>query len=319
MATVTNPDKDRPYAIITPENADEGFVDVEEALVVNTFKKFGAILFRGFELDVEIFTAMTKKYCTHAALNDSPGRDTIDSENCIQTVNLDDVAFPLHPELSMVPWKPDVCWFGCLTPPKSGGETVLCDGVKIVSKMSTKILKAFKAKDLRYAQPANPSELNFWLKTDNPTVEQLKNPPPECPFSFFKNFGATIRVYEVSALQKPMFIDKLAFSNFLLFARNLHGDKEFPVFDDGSEVPENLVNAVNKICEKATAAIKWQAKDIVMVDNTRFLHGRNYIEDLGQRYIMTYFGYLKFAELAKGEENAPWRTPGGFLTQKAAH
>ncbi|NQU62360.1 MAG: TauD/TfdA family dioxygenase [Rhodospirillales bacterium] len=313
MAAVTNPNKDCPFATITPDRADEGMVDVDKDLVEKVFKKHGAILFRGFDLDVGIFTGLTQKYCTHAAINDSPGRDVIDRENCIQTVNLDDVAFPLHPELSMVPWKPDVCWFGCLTPPESGGETVLCDGVKIVSKMSTKVLKAYKAKRLRYAQPAKTSELKFWLKTEEPTDEQLKKMPPDCPFIFYKNYGVMIRAYETPCLHKPMFTDKLAFGNFLLFSRYLHRDKEFPIFEDGSEVPDRLVEAVKKISDKITVPIEWQAKDVAMVDNTRFLHGRNFVKDLDQRFIMTYFGYLKFADPPKGEENAPWRKKGGLL------
>jgi hypothetical protein len=45
-----------------------------------------------------------------------------------------------------------------------------------------------------------------------------------------------------------------------------------------------------------------------MVDNTRFMHGRNAVEDPNHRLIFTQFGYATFAPV---DENAargqPWR------------
>jgi hypothetical protein len=50
--------------------------------------------------------------------------------------------------------------------------------------------------------------------------------------------------------------------------------------------------------------------DIIMIDNTRFLHGRNHILNLNDRRILTYFGYLKFAcDKQDPVINAPWRNP----------
>ncbi len=78
-------------------------------------------------------------------------------------------------------------------------------------------------------------------------------------------------------------------------------------------VPDNLVESVKKIGDKIMVPITWQANDILMLDNTRFLHGRNKIENTEQRYIMTYFGYLRFAKLdSDAEHNARWRKTGGL-------
>ena len=47
-----------------------------------------------------------------------------------------------------------------------------------------------------------------------------------------------------------------------------------------------------------------------MLDNIRFLHGRNNILNLKDRRILTYFGYLKFAcDKHDPVINAPWRNP----------
>jgi hypothetical protein len=46
-----------------------------------------------------------------------------------------------------------------------------------------------------------------------------------------------------------------------------------------------------------------------MLDNTRFLHGRNTINDASSRLILSFFGYLKFAVPSVEETpHPPWRT-----------
>jgi hypothetical protein len=55
--------------------------------------------------------------------------------------------------------------------------------------------------------------------------------------------------------------------------------------------------------------VSWQAGDVLMLDNTRFMHGRTAIVDPGERFIATFFGYLSFAVPDPEEPpNAPWRT-----------
>ncbi|HSG90324.1 MAG TPA: TauD/TfdA family dioxygenase, partial [Pseudomonadales bacterium] len=58
--------------------------------------------------------------------------------------------------------------------------------------------------------------------------------------------------------------------------------------------------------------IAWQAGDILMLDNTRFMHGRNPIGDPQHRRIYTQFGYSAFLPQHHGELAAqPWRHGGG--------
>ena len=110
-----------------------------------------------------------------------------------------------------------------------------------------------------------------------------------------------------------MFSTKLAFGNFLLFARYMLNDETFPVFEDFSVVPDDLVESGKNISDNLATDIGWQANDVLMLDNTRFLHGRNEIVDVNQRYILTYFGYLKFAQPGEEEgDNAHWRKVDGL-------
>jgi len=238
------------------------------------------------------------------------GREVIDDKNNIQSVDPGDNVFPLHPEMSREPWKPDVAFFACETPPKQGGETLFCDGVELVRRMPSRVLKVFNKRKLRYTIQTNSEFIKYWLKKDEYTVADLKNPPTDCPFEFIQHDDKVFRSYVTPVLHRPMFNNKLAFGNFLLFARYIHNDKWFPTYEDGSIVPDNLIETVKKTGEKITVSNQWHKGDIMMIDNTRFLHGRNRILNLKDRRILTYFGYLKFACNKQDPViNAPWRNP----------
>src|SRR5258706_6178513 len=50
--------------------------------------------------------------------------------------------------------------------------------------------------------------------------------------------------------------------------------------EDGSKLPAEVIQEIWKVEEQATLPIAWQPGDIVMVDNTRFMHGRRTFQDM---------------------------------------
>ncbi|MHC5611987.1 MAG: endonuclease domain-containing protein [Nostoc sp.] len=50
-------------------------------------------------------------------------------------------------------------------------------------------------------------------------------------------------------------------------------------FEDDSEISDEVVSELNEIAEKITTEISWQKSDILMIDNTRILHGRRSFTD----------------------------------------
>ena len=313
MAKIADTGSERNYVTITPGSEREGLTDIDPQWVEQLYRTHGALLFRGFDLDLRIFAELTRTYCTHAAFNDSPGRETVDDKSNIQTVNLGDEAFPLHAELARVPWRPDVCWFACLTPAERDGETYLCDGIEMVRQMSRGLRAALQGRQLLYTQPAQLDASKFWLRSDQPTVERLRTPPEDCPYSFEIVEQKPYQSFLRPALQKAMFSDELVFSNFLLFARKYLRNRRFPLFEDGTEIPDELVAELDQIGQRLQQPVPWQQNDVVMLDNTRFMHARDKLPSPSLRYILTYFGYLKFAVPAPEEGTAPrWRVPHGL-------
>jgi alpha-ketoglutarate-dependent taurine dioxygenase len=307
MAELIAPTPRQPYAMLVAAPG-ESPLDVAAETIAALYKQHGALLLRGFATDLDRFRLFAERFCASSTFNDSRGRILLDETHNIQSVNRGVAPFPLHPELSREPWKPDVCFFGCLNPPRDQGATTICDGVAIVRHLPAEIRHAFEGRRLLYLQPAIPEELDYWLGTSNPSDAQLAAPPPRSPYFFRRHGDMIVRGFTRPALHRPMFIDEPAFGNFLLFARYCQGISDFPLFEDGSPVPEPLLRAVKDVSDGLTAPILWRQGDLLMLDNSRFMHGRTAVLDPGERLIASYFGYLRFA-LPDPEEpaDAPWR------------
>ncbi|MCW3846267.1 TauD/TfdA family dioxygenase [Sphingomonas sp. LB-2] len=295
MPVVHLPAPGQPHVIV--EAAGEGgILDLDPAAVTDLYKAHGALLFRGFGVDVAQFGAFAQQYCRTSVVNESRGRTPIDMAANIHSVDGGTGPFALHPELSREPWKPDVAFFACLAAPSHGGQTTLCDGIAMVRELPAEVREGLEGRRLVYYKPVWPELLAYWLGTATPGDADLASPPPGCPYQFRRlPDGGVLRFFTRPALHKPMFAAAPAFGNFLLFARFTRGIRDHPVLDDGRPVPEAWLQAIQAAGERLSVPVGWQAGDLVMLDNTRFMHGRTAITDPGERRIATHFGYLDFA------------------------
>ncbi len=305
---VSPPAPGRPWALLVAEPGETTPLAADPARVMALFRAHGALLLRGFGTDLPGFRDFALQFCATTVLNESPDRRQLDAALAIQTVNGGVDAFPLHPELSREPWKPDACFFACLQPPASGGETTVCDGVELVRALPEAVRQGLAGRRLLYLQGAPPEVLRFWLGTETPTAAERLNPPPGCPYSFPIVRGQIVRAFSRPALHTPMFTAEPAFGNFLLFSRYYNGVHGFPCFEDGTAVPDEWLDAVRRAAESLTVGVTWAEGDLLMLDNSRVLHGRRAITDPGERVIANLFGYLKDAPRNPEEPADPvWR------------
>ena len=305
MTVLVPPNFTTPYATISAHRDTLSTLPIAE--LIAAYKRYGAVLLRGFEVDLSQFRDLTQILCSGSVFNESPGRVVIDREQNIQTVNIGYEPFPLHPELSREPWKPDICFFWCIKAPSKGGETTVCDGVEIVRRLPSAVKNAFSKRRLRYQQPATEAECVFWLGSRDPDAATMANPPAQCPYSFERVNGQIHRYFLRPAFHKPMFSDELAFGNFLFFGRYFNRQRIFPTFENGEPVPDELLAEVKAVSDQSESPVPWQPGDIIILDNTRFMHGRRAILNLDERHIATYFGYVHFAVVDERDRNFPWR------------
>lgn len=294
MASIYLPKQGRP-AVLIEATGGEGILDLDQISLIDLYKSHGALLLRGFGADVPQFRDFARSFCPTYVVNESPGRQPIEPANNIHTVDPGVGAFSLHSELSREPWRPDAAFFGCISAPSRGGATVICDGVALASALPNEVRRGLEGRRFFHVKPTWPKLLEFWLGTPTPTDQQLANPPSWCPYGFRRIDGEVVRYFSRPALHKPMFTDELAFANFLLFARFNHKRHDYPLLDDGRPVPEPWLQALKATGDNLSYEVVWQPGDVVMLDNTRFMHGRTAILDASERLIATFFGYVSFA------------------------
>ncbi len=295
MPRITLPGAGRPHAVIEPAG-EAGLHTLDYQAIAALYREHGALLLRGFDAEAGAFRGFAQRFCSTAVVNESPGRSPIDAPGRVYTVDAGGKAFALHPELSREPWKPDAAFFGCLTPPDGDGATTICDGIELVRALPAALREALLPRRLCYIAPAWPALLEYWLGSAAPGEALLRQPPAGCPYKFARDAqGRIVRYFTRPMLHKPMFAEVPAFGNFLLFARFNNQRRDFPLLDDLTPVPELWLQALKAAGEATTAAIEWRRGDVLMLDNTRFMHGRTAIRDPTKRLIATYFGYLRFA------------------------
>jgi len=307
MPNVQLPESGRPHVLLEPAH-ERAIADIDTSLIVELYKAHGALLFRRFGASVQEFGAFARAFCPTHVANQSAGRIPIDAEHNIRSVDPGVGAFALHSELSREPWAPDVAFFACLSAPARGGATTICDGIELARAMPAEVRTGLAGRRLLHLKPTWPELLEFWLGTADPSDELLANPPSWCPYKFRRMEGEVIRYFSRPALHRPMFADEPAFANFLLFARFTRNRRDYPLLDDGQPVPEPWLQAIKAAADRLTAEVVWQPGDVLMLDNTRFMHGRTAILDASERLIASFFGYLGCATPDPEEPpNAPWR------------
>lgn len=283
--------------------------EIDAAAVRAELARSGALLLRGFATTLDGFGHLTDALCSSSVFNESPHRDLLEQKSGIQSVDKGGDPFPLHPELAREPWRPDVCMFACLTPPTVGGQTNLCDGIAIVENLPDELRRELEQRRLIYIKPALPEELAFWMGTDIPDDALLASPPESCPYQFRRQpDGQVLRIFVRPVFERTAFQDQPAWANFLLFARDYLKKRRIPLLEGVGEFPDPWLDEIRRVARKLTYAHRWEEGDVLILDNSRFMHGRRAIADEGERRIATSFGYLKGIAHRPGEPaDPPWR------------
>lgn len=302
-----NSEVQKPSSPFIVDGNGRPLADADRVEIRKLIEEHGAVLLRGFSIDTEAFADLGDDLCSSSMFNESPNRETFDEGSFIQSVDLGGDPFPLHPELSREPWRPDLAMFVCFEPPEIGGQTNICDGIAIAENLPADLRSQLDGKQLFYIRGASPDALELWLGDRNPDDAKLANPPSECPYWFRRAQGQVLRGFTRPALEPTLFQQEPAFSNFILFARDYLKNPRIPLLD-GKLIPDDWVDTIRSVARKLTYSHKWQQGDVILLDNSRFMHGRKAIVDAGERRIATYFGYLKGIRTRPGEPADPiWR------------
>ena len=99
----------------------------------------------------EEFDRFSSSFLKKTVVNGNYTRESVDSLEGVQTVNIGEKPVFLHSEMAYTPFKPETLFFFCEIPPKVDGETILLDGCALFKSFLPAIKKIFFENNLKYS------------------------------------------------------------------------------------------------------------------------------------------------------------------------
>ncbi|MGB8667478.1 MAG: TauD/TfdA family dioxygenase [Serratia inhibens] len=275
--------------IITSLNEDDITGMAPEYLLAK-LKEHGYVVLRGFQHGITGFSRLVRQTSSRISLD--PAR-SFDGDTA-QKVDAGYDKVGLHCENGNSPFWPDLCWFYCLKAPERGSQTTVCDGKLVYQHLSARAQAAFSAQDIMYSRRVDEQK---WKTYAYHALASQANAPASIEDTTFAHLlsltegtaGACITLNDDGAIRyqfrtpaiRASRINPLEANNFAnsIFGPSNNYEKPVITFADGEIIPTDLLEEADAVCDRFTYDIGWQHGDVVLIDNTRVMHGRRRIED----------------------------------------
>lgn len=264
----------------------------------------GAVVIRGPGRTVDGFVSFTDELMEADPYHSvaTRERDAAGAKGTnVATVNKGTGAMSLHRESSFLPTQPDIVALYCEQAPAEGGQTTLCDGVELLAALPDGV-RSFLAEETlvwRFVLPIERWSVMFGTDSLEQVTRRIKelmerfgsSATYEFTFTEDDELDGTYRAPFVS----PTFWDGVsAFSNSLMYWYNNQGPfiakrLHHVTLSNGERIPEDVIKTVEECAEKLLVETAWNQGDIVLVDNSRVMHGRRAIVD-PQRKVLVRLG-----------------------------
>jgi alpha-ketoglutarate-dependent taurine dioxygenase len=251
--------------LIRPSFAGQAVSELDRDQIIALFEKHGVLLFRGFEIAPEKLSAITDRF-TEFYAGDAVRRAPRFGQRMIRDVDSGHSEVPLHSEASFAASWPEIVWFYCSVPPVAGGSTTVCDGARLWQSLSGNTQAAFLAQPLRYEVAIEMGE------SASHGIEPWPSKSPGVSGHINWDTGVislAILRYAVHETRTP---GSLCFANHLL----ANGEPQVKklTMADGTPIGPEALSEIKSIGEKLTFEVRWESRDLVMLDNIRVMHGR---------------------------------------------
>lgn len=203
----------------------------------------------------------------------------------------------MHNEMSYSASWPKKLFLSCLTVSETGGETLLADSREILKRMNPTIVENIKTKGIRYIRNLHGGDGFFgksWQETyetdDKSKVEEYLK-AEQIDFQWREDNSLQI-IQARKGLNEHRDTKELVWFNQIEHFHPVHlGDEIYEIiksmytsplaypmyvqYGDGSEISEEVIKEIIKTIDSVTLAPKWQANELLIVDNEIACHGRN--------------------------------------------
>lgn len=242
----------------------------------------GWILLRGFDSSMESFSTLMDSLCSRLTFD--PAREY--GSKTSQKVNAGTDAVGLHIENGNTPFPPDVVAFYSKKSAAYGSQTTLCDGHQIFNKLSSE-LRSLLSQKMTVSRRLPEKVWKQYLVNEVDALKSIYQVTEEDLQEMIAKNDSSNKSYLDknmvlhSCLEVTPIIES-CYSSLKAFANTILGPSfnyETPVFtlSNGKQISKQMCSELKILCEQHTHEIQWMDGDIVVIDNTRVMHGRREI------------------------------------------
>ena len=275
------------------KDGHEELAMLDAGQIKDLFKSSGALIFRGYDFSPQKQHEFAMKFSTR--FNRDRKRPVLtDTNGDIQLVTEGMGYVEPHCEQANSPFRPDAIWFCCVRPAEKDGETLFWDGVRILDEMNNEQRQFFQGKKIRFFQKYPKPNWQLFLGGEDARLEDAKQKLDAAEgVSYYVGPNEEVYIEYVNpAIVKTKYTGHEAFANSLLTERaNTLG--ELMSFTDGTLITDEVINELIQTMDKVEEVLAWQAGDMVFLDNSRYMHGRNAYTDRN-RELYACMSFLNF-------------------------
>lgn len=273
---------------------------LDSAEIIKIFREFGTLLFKNFDNNADTFIKFTNLFCQDFSTYQGGGfrwktvdRESINNNDTLlsTTGNTQGFPIPLHGEMYYLKNKPNLLCFYCDNPPSKAGETTICSGIAVFNNLTESTKQFLKNNKIKYIRHLADGEWQTAFQTNDLSVMHKFCDENETKLSINPQTGAITTEYVCSAIVKSQDGQDVFINNILTIymtewafetgwiSKNLSeiSGRSCPLvvrMEDNSRIPNDIIEEIKQVTESLTTDIIWQKGDILMIDNTKILHGR---------------------------------------------
>ena len=201
----------------------------------------------------------------------------------------------MHHELSYALEPPSLMLFACLVAPTGGGETPVADSPTVLHALPADLVERFERLGWllirNYNEDIGASVAEAFGTDDRRAVERYCR-AHAIQFEWQPNGGLRTWQRRSAVVRHPRtgqrcWFNQIAFLNEWTdpevreYLVDLYGEDGLPFntrFGNGDPIGADVIQLINEVYEKNTARERWEAGDLMLVDNVRTAHARESFE-----------------------------------------
>jgi len=201
----------------------------------------------------------------------------------------------MHHELSYLLDPPSLMLFACLVAPTGGGETPVADSPNVLKALPADLVERFERVGWllirNYNEDIGASVAEAFGADDCRAVESYCR-ANAIKFEWQKDGGLRTWQRRSAVVRHPRtgqrcWFNQIAFLNewtdpeLREYLVDVYGEDGLPFntrFGNGDPIGADVIAVIDKVYEENTARERWQAGDLMLVDNVRTAHGRESFE-----------------------------------------